>query len=414
MIYLHMVILLLTGYLVYLKKLKRKQLLVMVGAVLIAIVHLQLMQPELASFQRDDYGEEDRTETVYVSQDSKTWQTLDVVIPALRYTKEELDTLSKQAMKRAGEILLGDNTSLDCIQEDVCLVDAIEGLPFEISWSTSDMEIITAEGQVLNDNLATSVDCVLIAEFLCQDVTYQGEYVLTVHPAKLTEQEIKQKELQALIADTVKSQERDIEVNLPEQLGDFWIYKTLCNEWESLLWPGIAIFLYLYSNAKKEEKQRQEKKRWKDALLQAYPYFVNQLVIYLGAGMTVKGTMEQIRKSVCHTEKLHLQVLCEEMNSMFYEMENGVSEKQAYHNFARRLSDCGYNKVMAIVVQNLTLGSKGLLGRLEELEEEAFVKQKEFKKTKGEEASTKLLLPMVVLLGVTMLLIVVPGFLGMG
>lgn len=63
--------------------------------------------------------------------------------------------------------------------------------------------------------------------------------------------------------------------------------------------------------------------------------------------------------------------------------------------------------------QNIRKGSEGLIQLLEVEAIEAFEKRKEQVKVMGETAGTKLLLPMILMLGVVMVIIVIPAFMTM-
>ncbi len=402
-------------WLAHRKYITKSQFLVMVMAVVLGCVHLLVMRPEPAVFQRGKPGEEDSTETVYVKVDESRddWKSYDISVPSVRYTRDELDMLYKQLLEELPKYFLGENVSVDQVSQDLELVDVVKGYPFDITWSISDMELISLSGEVQNQSLDMDTTCVVTAYLSCQEQVYSNDYVVTVTPPVVTHEERLQKEIADMLEGVISEQQGELSVTIPERMGGYWIYKTLPKENRSLIWPLFGGIWYLYEYAKRKEAIARQQKVRKKALLEAYPYFVNQMVLYLGAGMTIKGAMEGIWHSFKKTDKWCIRVLQMEMDSMFYEMESGVSEKQAYENFAKRLMDCGYGKIMSLMIQNLTLGSKGLLMRLEELEQEAFVKARELQRTKGEEISTKLLVPMILLLGVTMVLLVVPGFMGM-
>lgn len=91
-------------------------------------------------------------------------------------------------------------------------------------------------------------------------------------------------------------------------------------------------------------------------------------------------------------------------------MDSGVPESQAYIHFGQRCRLKQYRKLSALLTQNLKKGSKGILIQLEKEAHEALEEKKSNARKLGEEAGTKLLLPMAGLLAVTMLLIMVPAY----
>ena len=82
-------------------------------------------------------------------------------------------------------------------------------------------------------------------------------------------------------------------------------------------------------------------------------------------------------------------------------------------NFGIRCHVPAYLKLSALLEQNLKKGTKGLAGLLRSEAEEAKAWRRELARRKGEEASTRLLLPMILMLAVVMLFILVPAGMSM-
>ena len=98
----------------------------------------------------------------------------------------------------------------------------------------------------------------------------------------------------------------------------------------------------------------------------------------------------------------------------FREMQAGVSEQTAYEHFGKRAGPREYVKLSTLLCQNLKKGSSTLLSRLEEEAIMAADGRIQSGKRLGEEAETKLLIPMVMLLSMVMLMIMIPAFSMMG
>ena len=90
-------------------------------------------------------------------------------------------------------------------------------------------------------------------------------------------------------------------------------------------------------------------------------------------------------------------------------IELGMSEEQAYYRLGRRLGIPCYIKIMTLLEQNMKRGGRGLVDMFEQEENIALEERKNLAKRYGEEAGTKLLGPMIVLLLVVMLMIMVPA-----
>ena len=100
----------------------------------------------------------------------------------------------------------------------------------------------------------------------------------------------------------------------------------------------------------------------------------------------------------------------EEMRIACQEMKSGIAETAAYERFGRRCGIPLYGKFSTLLTQNLRKGSTRLGPLLKEESRLAFEERKNTAKKAGEEAGTKLLLPMVMMLCVVMLMILLPAF----
>lgn len=176
----------------------------------------------------------------------------------------------------------------------------------------------------------------------------------------------------------------------------------------SLLMIGIMPFLW--------KRQRQEQMKKRDGQLNLdYPELVNKFMLLLSAGLTVRGSVERI----CGEYQMRLgeggerRYVYEEILYTFQEMSHGISETRAIENFGKRCRQLSYLRFSSLITQNIRKGSEGLTNLLEAEALEAFEKRKEQVKVMGETAGTKLLLPMILMLGVVMVIIVVPAFMTM-
>ena len=101
--------------------------------------------------------------------------------------------------------------------------------------------------------------------------------------------------------------------------------------------------------------------------------------------------------------------LYEEMKLTCREVDSGVSEMRAIERFGERVGLHRYRKFCSLITQNLQKGTRGL-GQLLECEAaDAFEERKNLAKKYGEEAGTKLLLPMLLMFGIVVVIIMVPA-----
>ncbi len=104
----------------------------------------------------------------------------------------------------------------------------------------------------------------------------------------------------------------------------------------------------------------------------------------------------------------------EEVLRTFREMESGMTQLEAFENFGKRIRLAQYRKCASLLAQNVRKGTGELIAALGHEAENAFEERKAAAKRKGEEAQTRLLIPMLMMLGVVMILILVPACFSFG
>ena len=169
-----------------------------------------------------------------------------------------------------------------------------------------------------------------------------------------------------------------------------------------MLAGGLSWFLFDYDvQRKKQERQK--------AMETEYPSIVTKLSLYLGAGMNLKTAFFKTAKEGMQKEPVN--PVYEEMQLTCGEMADGISEVESYIRFGKRTGVQRYIRLGTLLTQNLKKGNAVLLVQLKN---EAFLSMQEHTaqiRKSGEEMGTKLLLPMLMMMGMTMMLIIVPAFL---
>ena len=90
-------------------------------------------------------------------------------------------------------------------------------------------------------------------------------------------------------------------------------------------------------------------------------------------------------------------------------MKDGVSETKAIERFGKRCRLLPYMRFASVVSQNIRKGAEGILSILEGDSLEALEQRKARALAEGEKAGTKLLFPMMLMLGMVMILVIVPA-----
>ena len=106
-------------------------------------------------------------------------------------------------------------------------------------------------------------------------------------------------------------------------------------------------------------------------------------------------------------------VLYKEMQVTVQEMKNGISELDAYRNFADRCSVKQIRRFASTMIQNMQKGNAEISYFLKEMSDEMWEEKKHLVKRKGEAANSKLLIPTAMIFIGILIMIMVPAFLSL-
>ena len=340
----------------------------------------------------------------------------EIQVEEQKYTQKELDELFVKSLPVLERTILGANESLNDVNQPLQLVQQLEGFPFTIRWEISNYRLLGADGELGEDVAPEGETVQLIASYAY--FTYHQEYELyaRIYPRERTPEEQWEKEvLEAIAKQDLETQYGQV-FTLPTQIG------TVAVEWMEekenysaglfvlFLIAGIALFF-----ARDRELHQQIQKRQQE-LLCDYPAILSKLTLYIGAGLTVRGACHRVVKDYeqAGRNKANKRYAYEELSFACHEMDNGVSEAVAYEQFARRCGQNCYSKLAALLSQNSKKGNSSLLQQLRTESEHAQEERRNLARKMGEEAGTKLLLPMMLLLVMVMLMILVPAMRSFG
>ena len=174
-----------------------------------------------------------------------------------------------------------------------------------------------------------------------------------------------------------------------------------------LLGTILAMLCYAAEGQRKKEEDKARKKQMEFD----YPQLISRFTLYLGAGLPVINAWSKIVQSYEEEEKRNgRREIYEEMAYTMHEISSGASESECYERFGERCGLTKYRKFGTLLSQNLKKGSRGISELLKQEAFQAFEERKDFAKKLGEEAGTKMLAPMFLMLGVVLVIIVVPAF----
>ena len=174
----------------------------------------------------------------------------------------------------------------------------------------------------------------------------------------------------------------------------------------------MFLFLVLWHQ---DQEYKQKLKKREQQTRQSYPEFMNELVILVGAGLSLTAAWYRIGQDYQKKRKVGGDVnpLYEEIYRESCEMEAGVSMREILEEFAGRVRFKEARRFAVLLTQNLRRGDAFLVSRLKELNQEAWELRKKQVREKTEEADTKLLLPLMLMLVVILIIVLSPAIISM-
>ncbi|MCX7745770.1 MAG: type II secretion system F family protein [Clostridia bacterium] len=132
--------------------------------------------------------------------------------------------------------------------------------------------------------------------------------------------------------------------------------------------------------------------------------FLNKLILLVDAGLTVPAAIQKIIRDNKKENPLYT-----ELGIANNEISAGKPEGQAYEDFARRCRVQDVTMFVATLLQNLRKGNDELIPILRVQANTCWENRKNIARKLGEEASTKLLLPMIIIFVAILLMMVTPA-----
>lgn len=338
-----------------------------------------------------------------------------IVVKKKRYSNEELCEYSDSLDEVLWETILGDNKSADCVTSDLELVSEIEGFPFSISWKSDNPMILSSKGEINPDNLSKEPEEEGIVVCLTATLTYEDYrnekegFVLVCLP-KANEEEVFLKALDDSIEELNKMTESMDSQILPSRVKGKRVYFYKTPEYKGLIILVMGILTAVLAVMTKDKKVEERAQKKKEEMRRDYPEILNKFALYYTAGMnprSIWNLMSEFYENSPHRKKRYIY---EEMLITNRCMQEGQGELSAYDDFAGRCNLSEYRIFINLLQQAVSKGRDDFDRVLYEEMEKANRQETLRVRLTGEEAGTKLLVPMFMMLMIVLVIVMVPAF----
>lgn len=322
------------------------------------------------------------------------------------YTQSEADEFFQQA-----------KAQIDCDFEKIdTVIPAKESYisgKVEAEWSFSPRGYVDTDFNIHEEKIPKE-GVVINAVVTLTCGTYEELYTFAflIEQKELTEEEQLITSLDKWF-ETEMQKEGSEKILLPEQMNGITLHWSEKGEYISLkvFCLGIVVLLLLYFREK--EQQKEAKKLYLNSMEQDYPEIVGSLSVLLGAGMTLKQAWNimaaQYIKKV-KNDGYEKKAAFEEIVLVNRKIQEGAGEKEAFLQMMERVPLMCYHRLIRMLLVNRDNGTKGLCEMLDKEAEAAYEKRILNVRKLGEEASTKLLMPMMIMLFLVMAIVLLPAF----
>lgn len=385
------------------------------GLVLLAADFVNTRTPVESGLARNPYGGGEKIKELDVAAGQGKREKISVKVSEQAYSGDELKSMFKRCTVQLDKVVLGKNESFDHIEEDMELAGSVPGFPVEISWEHDRYDVMNVCGEINQDELAPEGTLITLKAVLTytqnpkEQMLY--EQAAVVFPKTLDKKEEQLQNIERAVAEADRETQTEKELILPREAGGRSILFFSSMESRGAVLMAMSALIGILLIALEKQNQEKEVSKRKEQMRQDYPGIIMKLTLLLGAGMTVKRAWKKITADY-ETEKEDwgVRYAYEEMGQACNEMSSGITEAESYERFGRRCGLQEYIKLGAMLSQNIRRGTKGVREILQMEAVQSFEERKARAKRLGEEAGTKLLAPMFLMLAVVLVIVIVPAF----
>jgi len=393
-----------------------RMILVILAATLICLSLILVRENVLLendSLQRPGIGEGSREYRLEVAVGDGEYEETAVSVTEQKAAADKYEEIFEKATKRLFLLILGENESLTKVTSSLDFVKKIDDMPVEVIWEEDESGCFSPSGR-LRIVPEEPREITLNAVLSYFDTEKEIQIPVTIVPAvKDNGREIQSEILKTAVKEADrKDPDKDL-VSLPQELDQETVSWREPAQDKPLLFIilGIACAVMLIPAGRSALKDKHKKR--KAQMERDFPDIVSKLILLLAAGMTCRAAWQKICSDYLLGKKMFgKRFAYEEMVLSMRELDLGRSETAVYEDFGIRCGLTEYKRLATLLSGNLRRGSSRILEQLELESRDAYAVQLEAVRKRGEETSTKLLVPMMGMLVIVIAIIVVPAFMG--
>lgn len=364
------------------------------------------------AFERNGFGE-GKKEVSLILRRGKEKRKYGLELEEQELSASQETALKRKFFRELESVIRGDNPSLKEVRSKLVFNNTLAGWPFAIDYEPENGSYILLDGTLGDmekewkgkDSITTGIH--VTAAYA--GYTWKKKLYVRICSRKRKKQESPfAKAVQALKASEKKTREKKQYV-ISAREGEVRIEDGEEYSVVELLAPGAGIWLLILVH--RVMGLREGERNCRQETLKDFPVIVHLLTLYMGAGLSFASSVHRISADYRGRADGNRRYAFEELLRMDRQLKLGMAQQEACMQWGKRFQEPVYQKMSMTMLQVLSKGTREGRMLLEQMEQEAFRQRMAQAQKEGEEASTRLLFPMMVLLCLVMMVVMFPAML---
>lgn len=362
-------------------------------------------------------GEGDQDVSLILSPDDMDDIDYTVTVKEEILSQEKTIELIEKAKKEIDKSFCSNGEELNHVTEKVNPKGSYAGGLVDAEWVFSDYEIMDSKGNLIKDKLSDEGKIVSAeVELSCNETKELYEFSFVVYAKSKNRTEKLISKVNEEIEKQLSKSGTNV-LSLPKEIeGTKLSWKQPKQHLPLKIFALEVIMAVLYVFSKKENEKK-ERLRIQAQMELDYSDVVSKMAILMGSGMSVKQAWNRIsaryldeRTKNCKAQR----AIYEQMVITMREINDGENEIKAYQKFGEITGLSCYHRFSRILVSSLQKGNKEICQTLEQEAQEAFENRRMLARKLGEEAGTKMLLPLMLMMVIVIAIVIAPAIVSFG
>ncbi|MEE1101210.1 MAG: secretion system protein F [Agathobacter sp.] len=362
-------------------------------------------------------GEGDQDVSLILSPDDMDDIDYTVTVKEEILSQEKTIELIEKAKKEIDKSFCSNGEELNHVTEKVNPKGSYAGGLVDAEWVFSDYEIMDSKGNLIKDKLSDEGKIVSAeVELSCNETKELYEFSFVVYAKSKNRTEKLISKVNEEIEKQLSRSGTNV-LSLPKEIeGTKLSWKQPKQHLPLKIFALEVIMAVLYVFSKKENEKK-ERLRIQAQMELDYSDVVSKMAILMGSGMSVKQAWNRIsaryldeRAKNCKAQR----AIYEQMVITMREINDGENEIKAYQKFGEITGLSCYHRFSRILVSSLQKGNKEICQTLEQEAQEAFENRRMLARKLGEEAGTKMLLPLMLMMVIVIAIVIAPAIVSFG